>query len=258
MLSNVEMIKFDDPGWERTKSSVVMESSLTIFLNGEQIVTLMCTNNSKEFLAIGFLANERLIDIAKIEQLRIVRVENEIISIEAPYPEKISGKDQKIITPGLGKGITFSMGNHRLKSIKISSPLTIVPHEVFYLMKKLSENSTLYKLTHGVHNAAICRPDEMEIFQFDLGRHNAVDKLYGQCLAEKCPLSEKIIVTSGRISSEILTKVGMMGVPILISRSSPTDKAIRLADNVGITLIANVRGSHLSIYTHPERVKLMD
>ena len=121
-------------------------------------------------------------------------------------------------------------------------------------MKKLSERSTLYKLTHGVHNAAICSADGMEIFQSDIGRHNAIDKLYGQCLLEKIQLEEKVVVTSGRVSSEILTKVGLMGTPILISRSAPTDKAVRLADRIGLTLIARVRGQKMSIYTHPERV----
>lgn len=253
VISDVDIIKYSQ-GWERTRSQVVTESSLTIYLNGKQVVTLMCTNNSKEFLAIGFLVVERFIEPDKAEEIKITGFKNESIYIEAPFSKRAPCRDQKIITPGLGKGITFAKDDKRLESIKISSSLKISPPQVFNLMKKLAERSTLYKITHGVHNAAICIPDKLEIFQFDLGRHNAVDKLYGQCLLERIPLSERIIIASGRVSSEILTKVGLMGVPILISRSAPTDKSVRLADKIGLTLIAGVRGDKMSVYTHPERV----
>jgi FdhD protein len=252
-ISNVKILNYSN-GWERTDSPVVAETSLSIHLNGKHIVTLMCTNNSKEFLAIGFLVVERFIEPDKVEQIKIVRSKDEAIYIEAPFLKEIPCKNQRTITPGLGKGITFSRNEKRLESLTISSSFKVSPIQIFHLMKKLAEKSTLYKMTHGVHNAAICIPDELEIFQFDLGRHNAIDKLYGQCLLEKIPLSDKIIITSGRVSSEILTKVGLMDVPILVSRSAPTDKSVRLADNIGLTLIARVRGDKMSIYTHSERV----
>ena len=253
VISDVDIIKYSH-GWERLRSHVVTEDSLTIYLNGKRIVTLMCTSNSKEFLATGFLVVERLIEPDKADQIKIVGFQDEAIYMEAPCSKKTPCGDQKTITPGLGKGITFSKGEKRLESINISSSIRISPPRVFHLMKELTERSTLYKMTHGVHNAGICTPDELEIFQYDLGRHNAVDKLYGQCLLEKVPLSERIIIASGRVSSEILTKVGLMGVPVLISRSSPTDKSVRLADRIGLTLIAGVRGEKMSVYTHPERV----
>ena len=253
VISEVEIIRFS-PGCERVRSRVVKESSLTIYLNGEQVVTLMCTNNSREFLAIGFLVVERLVEPDNAGQIQIIKLQDDAIYIETPIPKKAPCRDQKIITPGLGKGITFSKDGKRLESVKISSSLKISPPQVFHLMKELAERSTLYKITHGVHNAGICTPDGMEIFQFDLGRHNAVDKLYGQCLSAGVPLQERIIIASGRVSSEILTKVGLMGVPVLISRSAPTDKSVRFADEIGLTLIAGVRGDKMSVYTHPERV----
>ena len=255
MITDIEIIQFEH-GWERISSPVVMETSLSIFLNGECIVTLICTNNAKEFLAIGFLAIEGFISPAEMDETKILKMDEENIHIEASFSKSLPCKGEKIITPGLGKGITFSKGNQRLKEVRIFSGVKITPNQVFHLMKQLSERTTLYKLTHGVHNAAICSTDCMEIFQSDIGRHNAIDKLYGQCLLENIPLEEKVIVTSGRVSSEILTKVGLMGTPILISRSAPTDKAVRLADKIGLTLIARVRGNKMSIYTHPDRVSL--
>ena len=255
MIKDIEIIQYEH-GWERLSSPVVRETSLSVFLNDECIVTLICTNNSMEFLAIGFLAIEGFINPDDMDRTKIIRMGEEAINIKASISKMAPCKGQKTITPGLGKGITFSKGNQRLKSVRILSQIRISVNQVFHLLKQLSERSGLYKLTHGVHNAAICRPGGMDIFQSDIGRHNAIDKLYGQCLSEKIPLSDKIIVTSGRVSSEILTKVGLMGIPILISRSAPTDKAVRLAEEIGLTLIARVRGHKMSIYTHPERVSL--
>lgn len=253
MVSSFEAIQYEN-GWERTESIVVRESSLTIYFNDERIITLICSKNSKEYLAVGFLVVERFIEPEEVEHVKISKSNEEAIYIEAPLSKKAPCMDQKAITPGLGKGATFLRDEGCLKPLNAPSSLKIFPHHIIHLMKKLSERSTLYKLTHGVHNAAICTPDNLEVFQFDLGRHNAIDKLYGQCLMEKIPISEKIIITSGRVSSEIIIKAGRMGVPILISRSAPTDKAIRLAKKIGLTLIAKVRGQKMCIYTFEDRI----
>ena len=253
LISNKEIIQYEQ-GWSRALSPVVREIALTIYLNGKRIVTLLCTDNSKEFLAIGFLVMEGFIRTDDTEKTKILKLTDHEVHIKAPSFRKIPPQDQRMITSGLGKGITFMKADNPRKYRDMISPIQISPQQVFHLMKKLSERSTLYKLTHGVHNAAICTPDRLVIFQFDLGRHNAVDKLFGQSLLEKIPLTDKILVTSGRVSSEILNKVSQMGCPVLISRSAPTDRAIQLAEETGLTLIARVRGNKLTIYTHPERV----
>ncbi|MBN2373287.1 formate dehydrogenase accessory sulfurtransferase FdhD [bacterium] len=254
MVSDVEIIQYDNE-WKRAESQVIRESSLTIYFNGKPLINLLCTNNSREFLAVGFLTNERFIEPEGIKTIKNITLANDTIYIDADaaFCNDPPSNGLKTITSGLGKGITFEKNKGCLKPISLSS-LKISPYQVFQLMKKLAERSSLYKLTHGVHNAAVCSPDDLEIFQFDLGRHNAIDKLYGQCLLENIPLMEKIIVTSGRVSSEILTKTVLMGSPILISRSAPTDRAIKLAEDTGLTLIARVRENKMSVYSHPERV----
>lgn len=253
LISNKKIIQYEQ-GWSKAVSPVVREIALPIYLNGKRIVTLLCTNNSKEFLAIGFLAIEGFIKPDDMESTKIIQSADHKIHIEAPSSKSAPCQDHKTITSGLGKGVTFRESDHCFQSMHIAAPIKISPQQVFHLMKKLSEGSTLYKLTHGVHNAALCTPDRLEIFQFDLGRHNAVDKLFGQCLLEKIPLTDKIMVTSGRVSSEILNKVCQMGCPMLISRSAPTDRAIQLAEEAGLTLIARVRGNKMTIYTHPGRI----
>jgi FdhD protein len=123
-------------------------------------------------------------------------------------------------------------------------------------MKRFSRISSIFMRTGGVHSCAVCREGEVVISNDDIGRHNALDKVFGKCLLEEIRLDDKLILTSGRISSEILIKVARMGAPIIVSRCAPTDLALRLAEKVGITVIGFARAGRMNIYTHPERVIL--
>jgi FdhD protein len=106
-----------------------------------------------------------------------------------------------------------------------------------------------------VHNAALCDPEGIVIFRDDIGRHNAIDKIHGECFLEELPVEGKLLLTTGRISSEILIKAGKMGIPILVSRSSPTSLALELAERTGITVIGQVRGGGMAVYSRPERLE---
>jgi len=255
MYSKSKILQFDN-GCKYTEAFSAKESSLSIFLNNRHIVTLACSNDSKQYLSYGFLASEGFIGPEEVEQIKIDRMNDDAIFLSAPDIKLFETMPQKVITPGLGKGTTFIKDKDFIKSIKIRTAMRISPNQVFSLMKKLGRMSSLYKITHGVHNSAICTPVKLILFQYDLGRHNAVDKLYGQCLFEKIPLQDKVLITSGRVSSEIIIKTAKMGVPILISRASPTDKAINIAKETGITLIARARGRKMSVYSHQDRISL--
>jgi len=122
-------------------------------------------------------------------------------------------------------------------------------------MTLLHRQSTLYRTAGGVHNAALCDPDRIVIFRDDIGRHNAIDKIHGECFLENLPVGGRLLLTTGRISSEILIKAGKLGVPFLVSRSSPTSLALDLAERTGITVIGQVRGGGLSVYSRPERLE---
>lgn len=256
----VKVLRFDGM-WGWTETQVAKESLLTIYLNGERIVSLICSPSQKEYLAIGFLAIEGLITPDKAKNIKITQVNADAIYLVSDAIDK-AGKglglrrntSNRIMTPGLGKGVIFTDDIDRLSEVSITAPVKISPEQVFSLMEGLTKHSTLHKMTHGVHNSALCTPDKLLLFHFDLGRHNAIDKIYGQCLTEGIDTHDKLIVTSGRVSSEIVMKTGIMGVPILISRTSPTERAINLARDIGLTLIARVRNKQMFVYSHDERI----
>jgi FdhD protein len=132
--------------------------------------------------------------------------------------------------------------------------MKISADEVFALVNEFQHGSKVYLATHGVHSAALCDKKSILIFNEDIGRHNAIDKIFGRCLLEDIPTEGHMIITSGRISSEILHKVAKRGIPIIISISTPTNQGVRIADNLGITLIGSVRGKKLNVYTNDWRV----
>jgi FdhD protein len=121
-------------------------------------------------------------------------------------------------------------------------------------MKQLNERAELYKYCGGVHTSALGNNSDLLVIAEDIGRHNTLDKIMGECLLTKLSTKEKVLLTTGRISSEMLSKAVRMKTPIVVSRSSPTDRSISLAQELGITLVGYVRGSRLSVYTHNERV----
>jgi len=126
--------------------------------------------------------------------------------------------------------------------------------EILALVRESRHRSSIYRMTGGVHSAALCDRKHILVFADDIGRHNAIDKIFGQCLLENIPIGENIILTSGRISSEILLKVAKRKIPMIISKSAPTDLGVRLAEDLGITLIGFARGRRMNVYAHDRRM----
>ena len=127
--------------------------------------------------------------------------------------------------------------------------------KIFTLMRKFKRKSQLFKDTGGVHSAALCKQEEIILFAEDIGRHNALDKIIGESLQEGIPLEDKIILSSGRMTSEIVTKLAKQRTPILISKAAPTDLGIQIAQEIGMTLVGFVRGKRMNIYSHNWRIK---
>jgi FdhD protein len=136
----------------------------------------------------------------------------------------------------------------------VESALKISPEEVFALVSQFQHRSQLYLTTHGVHSAALADRKEILIFSEDIGRHNAIDKIFGRCILEDIPTGDRIIISSGRISSEISHKVAKRGIPIIVSLSAPTSLGLKTADKMGITLVSSVRGKRMDVCTHPDRI----
>jgi len=249
------VLRFTKEGRGSIEVEVAREFPVTIILNDQELVTLLCSPENLEYLAVGFLSSEGLLkskdDIKKIivdEQRGVVRLET--------VEDKEIAQDvlfKRIISSGCGKGASFYSAADAA-SQKVKSRMGISTDEVFALVNEFQHGSQLYLATHGVHSAALCDRKSILVFNEDIGRHNAIDKIFGKCLLEDIPTDDRAIITSGRISSEILHKVAKKGIPIIISISAPTNLGVRIADNLGITLIGFVRAKRMNVYTNNWRI----
>lgn len=246
-IKNGESVPIEDP--------VTRETPLTVYLNDEELVTLLCTLEYSDELAVGFLHSEGflksrddIIEIKSNPELGSVHVKSKRTAAIAKETFL-----KRYITTGCGKGSTFY---HLSDAVcqPVSDGFRVKSEEIFNLMTQAQRMSELFKETGGVHSSAICTREKILFFREDVGRHNTVDKLAGRCLLDNISLDDKILITTGRISSEILIKTAKMGIPLLASRSAPTDLAVKHAQDLGITIAAFVRNQRMNVYSYPERV----
>ena len=243
-------------GFERIEDRVIKESSIRILLNGREIVAILALKRELEELAVGFLYNECIInDAGAIEEvvlnepLDAVMVETrEEISEAAPATVRS-------ITAGCGKGISFinPLKMDYFKALEYGKEIRA--GAISGLMGEFTKASELFKLTGGVHSAAWSDGEGILRVSEDIGRHNCVDKLTGwKLLNPEISRDAIMLISSGRISSDVVAKSLRAGAVFLISRSAPTTGAVQLAHRFGITMVGFTRGERFNIYTHPERI----
>ncbi len=252
---NFSVLRFTTEGGASTTRAVARELPLTIILNDLELVTLLCSPNDLRYLAAGFLYSEGLINSREeIKRITVDEVRG-VVRLDTADGRDID-KDvlfKRVISSGCGRGASFySIADAAVR--KIESRLEISVDQIFALVDKFQHGSRLYQETGGVHSAALCDRENLLVFMEDIGRHNAVDKLFGKCLLEGIVTDERIIVTSGRVSSEILHKIARRAIPVVISISAPTNLGVKTADTLGITLVASVRGKKMDVYTSKSRV----
>lgn len=239
------------------QDTVVQEVPVTLFLNGEEFVTLVCSPQYLKELAVGFLCSEGV--LYQPSDLYDIKIDEQqgLIHVEAAKGEAQQRFMKRYITSCCGRGrSSFYFVNDAQSMSMVDAPLEITPRQIWQLASQLEERSTLFKETGGVHNAALCSKDELIVFFEDIGRHNAVDKIFGHCFLHDVDMTDKILVFSGRISSEILIKVAKMKIPVLVSRSAPTALAVDMATQLGLTVVGFARGQRMNLYCHPHRIKL--
>ena len=234
-----------------TSRRVAREAPVTLFVNGQEWVTLMCTPSELNYLAVGFLSSEGLISgLSDIALLRVCEeVEGEIhiqLIREANLPSR------RVLTSGCGGGVTFAGLADQREPITCSRRLS--PVQVLKLVADLQQASELHNQAGGVHTSALSDGERLLIVAEDVGRHNTLDKILGRCLFTGQDTTGQILLTTGRISTEMLTKAAHMEVPVVISRTSPTDLAVRLARAWGITLVGYVRGGNFNVYSGEWRI----
>lgn len=235
---------------------VVREIPVNLRLNGREIITLLASDDALEYLAAGFLKAEGF--VSRREDLLAIRVDPEArtVDVEANNVDPLAEKllERRAVTSGCGKGTTFTHALDALLARPAAAGPRVGAGQLRSLMHNLLRGSELYRQAGAVHSAALATSAEIVLFRDDIGRHNAVDKIHGECFLRGIPVADKILLTTGRISSEILVKAAKLGVAVLVSRSSPTDLALELAERTGITVVGQVRGGGLTVFTGNERV----
>jgi FdhD protein len=253
-----EILRFGNGQAERVEDSIVTEYTVTVKVNGQEFVTMVCTPDYIEDMVIGYLASEGVIKkYTDIEDMWIQANEGFVhvkTTSENPLFKSLHGK--RYLTSCCGASRSgFVFASDALTAKKLHSLQSeIKVEDCFRLMEEMQESAELFHNTGGVHNAALCTLNGPVVSRLDIGRHNALDKIYGHCLRNDIPLDDKVIVFSGRISSEILLKVAKVGCPIVLSKSAPTELALKLAEELGITTIGFIRKKSMNVYTHPERI----
>ncbi len=231
---------------------VVQERPLALYVNGQELVTLLCTPSKLEALVVGFLSFEGI--IGTLDDIQSLTVLDEDGYADVRLTSDFVPPRRRVHTSGCGGGITFSLETHGSAALEDNS--TVDPGSLFPLIKELYLEAHSYRESRGIHAAALAEGGKLLIVTEDVGRHNAIDKACGEAMLRGIPTTGKIMLATGRISSEMLRKGAHMGTPIVVSRTSATTLSIDLAKRLGLTLIGYVRGDSFYVYSHPERLVL--
>jgi FdhD protein len=250
-------IRIKDGDRQEIEEKVAEEAVLRIFLNDREVVALSCTPHDEDHLAVGFLFSEGL--LKKKEQIKSLdRSEDRItilthVPLEIPEDSRLKG----VLTSGCGKGRSFADWKKMdpVEDILVNLDLTLSPDQAHRVMLEFEKRSELFRQTGGVHSAALGTGDGLVLFNEDIGRHNAVDKVLGEGFLTGLELKDKFLVISGRVSSDLISKLWNCGLSLVVSRTAPTSLALKMAQRLGITVIGFARGKRMNVYTYPVRVQ---
>lgn len=251
-----EIVTYNQGKRQSDYALIVNEMPLTVFLNDTELATLICSPGAYEELAVGFLLSEGLVrtlsDIKKItvnEQDGLLWVET---PCEVPEAENFLRRQ---ITSCCGKGrVAPHFINDARQLQPVQSASRFAAAHLLDLIGLLEEGSSSFRLTGGVHSAALADDKGLLAMYEDIGRHNAVDKALGYAFMSRTATEDKCLLLSGRVSSEILIKTARQGLPLVVSRSAPTILAVELAEKYDVGLVGFARGERLSVYSHAEKI----
>jgi FdhD protein len=244
-----------DQEGSKITTSVVIERPLTIFLNSQEIVTVMTVGDYPDMLAVGFLLNQNML-----------RVDDEIISIdfdddldvvivrtkrETNFEQQLK---KKTLTSGCAQGTVFGDLMEKFEKISIGSSAILKTTWLYALSQKINSTPSLYLKVGAIHGCVLCKEDQPLIYMEDVGRHNAIDKIAGYMFLNKISAKDKIFYTTGRLTSEMVIKTVQMGIPILISRSGFTAWGVELAKEAGLTLIGRAKGRRFTALSGLDRI----
>ena len=231
---------------------VVDESLVCISVNGEELATFMCSPRDLREMALGFLYNESLIEGP--ESIRSIHLSKQNSCVDVWLKQDdLNLPQRKIITAGCGGGMTFDDLSQQHEPLH--SNLSVSSNKLADLMRQMHLGATLYHRARGIHTAAIADNERLELQVEDVGRHNCLDKLAGSALLNEIETRDKVLLTSGRISSEMINKARRLQTPIICSRTSPTSLSVALAHEWNIAIVAYLRKQRMRVYTNFERIE---
>jgi FdhD protein len=236
--------------WKHVRAEVIEEALITIYVNSLELATIMATPSDLDYLALGFLKNEGMID-AYAEVDHVYQSKNRCC-VDVWLTHAVEKPERPIITSGCGGGLTFNDPDIDLKPLPDNTHLQ--PDALFELMKLLHFPGSIYSRSRGVHSAGLSDGVKILAVAEDVGRHNTIDKLQGKCMLEGIQTNGRILLATGRVSSEMLVKSAIMGCPIIASRNSATSMSVAMARAWNITLVGYVRKNTMRVYSHAHRI----
>ncbi|NKB29149.1 MAG: sulfurtransferase FdhD [Rhodobacteraceae bacterium] len=248
------MVSGVDQAGETVRQPVVEERPLTIFLNGQEIVTAMTIGDYPEYLAIGFLANQRMLAPDEVVKAVDFDAESEAVVVRtdgtSSYEDKLAKKTR---TSGCAVGTVFGDMMEGLDQVRLPKAAVHVTW-LRELSKRINTTPSLYLHTGAIHGTVLCQADQPLVYMEDVGRHNAVDKVAGWMRSEGVEGGDKILYTTGRLTSEMVIKTALMGIPVLVSRSGFTAWGAEIAQKVGLTVVGRMRGERFICLSGADRL----
>ena len=235
---------------------VVTERPLTLFLNSQEIVTMMTIGDHPDLLALGYLINQNM--LKPEDPIKAVDYDDELgvvvvrTDTETRFEEKMK---KKVRTSGCAQGTVFGDVIEAFDDVKLDSRAILKTSWLHALTKQINTTPSLYLEAGAIHGCVLCEKDRALVYVEDVGRHNAVDKIAGWMAVNKAEPDTKIFYTTGRLTSEMVIKTVMMGIPILVSRSGFTAWGVELARQAGLTLIGRARGKRFVVLAGAERIE---
>jgi FdhD protein len=232
-----------DQNGQPVDTTVVTERPLTLYLNAQEIVTMMTIGDRPELLAVGYLLNQNM--LSADDEITAVEYHDDIATVVVRTRRQTSFEDKlrkKTQTSGCAQGTVFGDLLEDLDTITLDAKARIRTSWLYQLTRKINTAPSLYLKAGAIHGCVLCRGGEPLIYMEDVGRHNAVDKIAGYMFLERISPDDKIFYTTGRLTSEMVIKTVKMRIPILVSRSGFTAWGVELARKAGLTLIGRARG----------------
>ncbi|MDD5461169.1 MAG: formate dehydrogenase accessory sulfurtransferase FdhD [Methylococcales bacterium] len=248
-------IAIDERG-EPREIELVGERALTIYVDKQEIVTLMTMGTHPEMLTLGYLKNQGFFE--DITDIRAVQVDWETEAVAVVTGHKRSDFSevmaQRTVTTGCGQGTVFGRLLEKLENIRV--PESSIKQSTLYgMLDSLRQYNEVYKKAGAVHGCALCSGSSIDFFIEDVGRHNAVDAIAGYMWLNNISGDNKIFYTTGRLTSEMVIKISQMGIPILLSRSGATQMGLDMARQAGVTLISRAKGKHFLVLNGAENIE---